>query len=162
MRAMPVNRRILRRHVLRAAHQRLGKGRGFTLIELLVVFTLLALLLTIAVPRYLQSAESAKEKARDQNVATLRDALDKFRADQGRYPNELSELVAKQYLRRIPVDPVTASINWIPVADATGKEAGVYDVTPPEVTQATPTSATTTTTDPVVPVPAAPEVKLAN
>ena len=112
---------------------------GFTLIELLVVFTLLALLLTIAVPRYLQSAELAREKARNQNLATIRDALDKFRADQGRYPAELDELVVKQYLRRIPLDPVTSSTNWVVVADANGKEAGVYDIAAPEaVVDATP------------------------
>src|SRR4051812_5757347 len=73
--------------------------RGFTLIELLVVFTLVALLLTIAVPRYLTTTETAREKVRAQNMATLRDAIDKFKADQGRYPTELADLVGKQYLR---------------------------------------------------------------
>jgi general secretion pathway protein G len=104
---------------------------GFTLIELLVVFTLLALLLSIAVPRYLQTVETSREKVRQQNMATLRDALDKFKADQGRYPTELAEIVDKQYLRQIPADPVSGSTAWVPLPHPTGLETGVYDVAPP-------------------------------
>ncbi len=114
--------------------------RGFTLIELLVVFALLALLLTIAVPRYLQATDGARERVRAQNLATLRDALDKFKADQGRYPGELSELVQKHYLRQIPVDPVTDSDGWIVRAHPTGAEAGVFDVSPPQPGSASPSS----------------------
>lgn len=104
---------------------------GFTLIELLVVFTLLALLLSIAVPRYLQAADAARDKVRQQNLATLRDALDKFRADQGRFPGELSELVAKEYLRQIPLDPVTETRAWLALPHPAGLELGIYDVGPP-------------------------------
>lgn len=111
-----------------AANARQG---GFTLIELLVVFTLLALLLSIAVPRYLRTADSSRVKVRDQNIATLRDALDKFKADQGHYPTDLTELVSKQYLRRIPVDPVTGSVDWQVIEDPKGVNTGVYDVGPP-------------------------------
>jgi general secretion pathway protein G len=108
-----------------------GKASGFTLIELLVVFTLLALLLSIAVPRYLSTTDTARDKVRSQNLATLRDALDKFKADQGRYPSELTELVQKQYLRNLPLDPVSGSSNWKPLPHPAGLEAGVYDVSPP-------------------------------
>ena len=111
---------------------------GFTLIELLVVFTLLALLLSIAVPRYLQAADAAREKVRQQNMATLRDALDKFRADQGRFPEELSELVAKQYLRQIPLDPVTETRTWLALPHPAGLEPGIYDVEPPADTNSGP------------------------
>jgi general secretion pathway protein G len=104
---------------------------GFTLIELLVVFTLLALLLSIAVPRYLATADSAKEKVRAQNLATLRDALDKFKADQGRYPTQLTELVQRQYLRSLPQDPVSGSDTWIALPHPAGLEPGIYDVSPP-------------------------------
>lgn len=108
-----------------------GSNGGFTLIELLVVFTLLALLLSIAVPRYLRTVDTAREKVRQQNMATLRDALDKFKADQGRYPTELSELVGKQYLRQIPLDPVSDSTTWVSLAHPAGLETGIYDVAPP-------------------------------
>jgi general secretion pathway protein G len=105
---------------------------GFTLIELLVVFALIALLLTIAVPRYLNATETAKERARSQNMATLRDALDKFKADQGRYPNALAEVVQKQYLRHVPMDPVSQSDRWVTVPVPGGVEPGIYDVAPPD------------------------------
>lgn len=105
--------------------------RGFTLIELLVVFTLLALLLTIAVPRYLETAENSRIKVRDQNMATIRDALDKFKADQGRLPTKFEELVEKRYLRNIPIDPVTDSSDWTIVEDPLRADAGVYDVAAP-------------------------------
>lgn len=105
--------------------------RGFTLIEMLVVFSLLALLLSIAVPRYSGAAEKAALKAQAQNLATLRDAIDKFRADQGRYPAELAELVARQYLRSVPVDPVSGTQAWTGVPHPTAQEPGIYDVRPP-------------------------------
>lgn len=107
------------------------KAKGFTLIELLVVFTLLAMLLSIAVPKYLQSADSAKEKVRQQNLSTIRDALDKFNADKGRYPNELSELVEKKYLRALPLDPVSGGTDWVAIRETQGETPGVTDVAPP-------------------------------
>jgi general secretion pathway protein G len=110
----------------------LRRADGFTLIELLIVFSLLALLLTIAAPRYLGALENAREKVRMQNMATLRDALDKFRADQGRYPSELPELVNKQYLRGLPIDPVSGTTSWIPLPHPGALEPGVYDISPPE------------------------------
>ncbi len=108
--------------------------QGFTLIELLVVFTLLALLLSIAAPRYLSTVDNSKDKVRQQNLATLRDALDKFKSDKGRYPNELAELVSAQYLRSLPYDPVTGTQAWLPLTHPTGLEQGVYDVGPPSAT----------------------------
>ncbi len=108
------------------------RAAGFTLIELLVVFTLLALLLGIATPRYLTTVDNSRDKVRQQNLATLRDALDKFKADQGRYPNELAELVSRQYLRALPMDPVSGTQAWVPLQHPTGIEQGVYDVAPPQ------------------------------
>lgn len=103
---------------------------GFTLLELLVVFTLLALLLSIAAPRYLSTLDKARETAREQNMATIRDAIDKHKADVGTYPNNLGDLVLRKYLRKVPVDPVTQSDQWIPIADPAGG-TGVFDIEPP-------------------------------
>lgn len=111
--------------------QRGKTSNGFTLIELLVVFSLLAMLLSIAVPRYLSTVDGSKEKVRQQNMATIRDALDKFRADQGRYPADLAEIVSRKYLRGIPLDPVSDSQAWVVVADPSGQEPGVYDIAAP-------------------------------
>lgn len=103
---------------------------GFTLIEMLVVMTLIALLLTLAVPRYFGSIESGKLNVQRQNLATVRDAIDKFYADLGRYPDTLEELVAKRYLRQVPTDPVAEVAIWTIVAPADPTQGNVYDVMP--------------------------------
>ena len=106
----------------------MSSRRGFTLIELTIVLALVALLLTIAVPRYFHSLENGKLSVQRQNLAALRDALDKFYGDQGKYPDDLDDLVKKKYLRAIPVDPITELPNWtvVPPEDAT--QGRVYDV----------------------------------
>jgi general secretion pathway protein G len=110
-----------------------SRAAGFTLIELLVVFSILALLLTLATPRYFKALDGGKEKVQAQNLATLRDAIDKFRADQGKYPAQLQEVVDKRYLREIPLDPVSGSRAWEPVPFPNGAEPGIYDIRAPNV-----------------------------
>jgi general secretion pathway protein G len=106
---------------------------GFTLIEMLVVMTLIALLLTLAVPRYFTALENGRTRVQQQNLATLRDAIDKFNADLGRYPEDLEELVLKRYLRQIPLDPVTEAADWVVIAPADPQTGAVYDVQPAPV-----------------------------
>jgi general secretion pathway protein G len=98
------------------------KHRGFTLIELLVVLAIVALLLTLAVPRYFPTIDSAKETILADNLRNVREVIDQFYADRGRYPDSLDQLVEKKYLRSLPVDPITESTStWllIPPEDAT-------------------------------------------
>jgi general secretion pathway protein G len=115
---------------------------GFTLIEMLVVMTLIAMLLTLAVPRYFGALENGRLRVQQQNMATLRDAIDKFHADQGRYPDDLEEIVSKKYLRQIPVDPVSENTQWVIVPPTDSTEGNVYDVqgaaAPPAVSAAMP------------------------
>ncbi|MGF6935652.1 general secretion pathway protein G [Paraburkholderia sp. UCT70] len=109
---------------------RASQARGFTLIELVVVMAIIGLLLTIALPRYMHSIERGKEQVRQQNVAVMRDAIDKYYGDNGQYPETLDELVAKHYLRAIPVDPVNGDDKWAVVASPDDNRTGVYDVIP--------------------------------
>jgi general secretion pathway protein G len=103
--------------------------RGFTLIELLVVLAALALLLGLAVPRYVEHVDRARETVLRQNLASLRDAIDKFNADRGRYPLELGELARERYLREVPRDPFTDRADtWVVAPPAQGAEGQVYDV----------------------------------
>lgn len=110
---------------------RLGprKRRGFTLIEMIVAMAILALLLTIAVPRYFSSLDRSKDAVLMENLKVTRDVIDKFYADSGRYPESLTELVEKRYLRQIPVDPVTQSNRtWIIVPPEPPLRGQVYDI----------------------------------
>ena len=102
---------------------------GFTLIELLVVMTIIATLLTLALPRYFGGVDRAKEAVLKQNLATLRDCIDKYNGDTGRYPNSLDDLVTKKYLHAIPNDPITETpATWIAVPPEDLKKGAVYDV----------------------------------
>jgi general secretion pathway protein G len=109
-------------------------SRGFTVIELLVVLAALALLLSVAAPRYVRHLDRARETALRHDLQTMRDAIDKFYTDQGRYPKELPELVERRYLRAIPVDPVTQRADsWVAVPPRAGAAGGadgdgVFDV----------------------------------
>ena len=110
--------------------RRRAATRGFTLIEMVVVMTLIALLLTLAIPRYFTVIDNGRLNVQRQNVATIRDAIDKFFGDQGKYPDSLDELVAKRYLRQVPIDPVSDSANWLVIAPPDSTQGAVYDVQP--------------------------------
>lgn len=92
------------------------KARGFTLIELIVVMAIVALLTSIAAPRYFAAVERAKANSLRTSLAVMRDALDKYAADKGRYPESLEQLVQDRYLRQLPEDPLTGSTQtWVVV-----------------------------------------------
>lgn len=105
------------------------RSRGFTLIELLAVMAIIALLLTLAVPRYFTSVDRSKEAVLKENLYQMRDAIGKYYADKGKYPDSLDALAGGKYLHKIPLDPVTDSAStWIPVAPQDPQKGGVYDV----------------------------------
>ncbi len=105
--------------------------KAFTLIEMLVVMTLIAMLLTLAAPRYFHSLDIGRATVQRQNVATVRDAIDKFYGDLGRYPDSMAELVSKRYLRSIPIDPVSETSDWVVIAPPDPSQGNVFDVQPP-------------------------------
>ena len=106
------------------------RTEGFTLVELMVVMAIIASLLTLALPRYFNSVERSREAVLKQDLHIMRDAIDKYLADRGRYPKTLEELAEKRYLRRVPPDPITDSATtWITVSPPEGEaREGVYDV----------------------------------
>ena len=101
---------------------------GFTLIELLVVLAILALLITIATPRYFHGVDKAKEATLRSDLRTMREAIDQYYADHARYPEDMHELVQRGYLRRIPVDPVTESVETWQLVAPEGEIEGVTDI----------------------------------
>lgn len=101
---------------------------GFTLIEMIVVMAAIGLLLSLAVPRYLDALERGKEQVLQHNLKVMREAIDKFHGDNGRYPERLEDLVARRYLRAIPVDPFAEAATWLVVAPRESAAGGVIDV----------------------------------
>lgn len=62
---------------------------AFTLIELVVVIIIVAILTAVAVPKFYDRADDAREAATLQSLATLRGAIELHRADLGSYPATL-------------------------------------------------------------------------
>jgi general secretion pathway protein G len=105
------------------------RRRGFTLIELLAVLAIIAMLLTLALPYYFSSIDRSKEAVLKENLNQMRDAIGKYYADKGKYPESLEALTLEKYLRKVPVDPVTEStVTWIIVPPENPQNGGVYDV----------------------------------
>ena len=104
-----------------------AEARGFTLVELLVVLAIIATLLALAAPRYFQHVQRSKEAVLRENLATMRDAIDQYHADTGKWPESLAALVDRRYLRAVPQDPITESREtWVEVPPREG--TGVQDV----------------------------------
>lgn len=109
--------------------ERAHQPNGFTFIELLVVLSIVALLLSVSYPRYMQSVETAKEAALRENLRVMRGSLDRYKADKGRWPGSLDELVSSSYLSSVPIDPITESSGtWRTEANSDTEDNGVRDV----------------------------------
>jgi len=122
--------------VTRISHRaRALAERGFTLIELIVVMSLIVLLATIGLTAYASSVKRGKEAVLKEDLYRMRDAIDQFYADKNKYPADLNELVSGNYMRRVPVDPITQSAETWQVVPAEpdhnnpSAEPGIYNVT---------------------------------
>jgi general secretion pathway protein G len=111
-----------------------GHEAGFTLVELLVVLALISLLAGMAVVQYKNGVRHSEESVLRTDLFRMRDAIDQYYADKNRYPASLETLVSDGYMRKIPEDPISKSIDtWqtIPAepdpANPTA-EPGIYDV----------------------------------
>lgn len=110
------------------------RDSGWTLIELLIVISLVMILATLALTQYRGSILAAKEAALKSDLFLMRDAIDQYYADKGRYPESLQTLVSESYLRAIPKDPFTNSsdswqtVNAEPEPGTTSTTTGIYDV----------------------------------
>src|SRR5258705_9889169 len=87
------------------------RPRGFTLIELLVVMSIIAVLLTIAVPRYFKTLERSRETVLRQDLSVMREAIDKHLGDYGQDPDSPGALVERNYIRPVPIDPISKSAD---------------------------------------------------
>lgn len=110
------------------ATSKFQRAAGFTMIELVVVMAVLGLLLSIAMPRYLESLERGREQVLAHNLAQMREAIDRFYGDRGSYPDRLDELVERRYLRAVPVNPFTEAVDWQLIGPPAGVRGAIFDV----------------------------------
>ncbi|HSD37739.1 MAG TPA: type II secretion system protein [Rhodocyclaceae bacterium] len=105
------------------------KQSAFTMIEMLIVMAIIAVLLTLSLPKFFQGVDRSKESVLMENLHATRDVIDKFYSDTGRYPESLQELVDKKYLRSVPIDPVTGNARtWILVPPEPPYKGQVFDI----------------------------------
>ncbi len=91
--------------------------KGFTLIELMVVILILGILAALIIPKLFGQQDKAKDAKARADIAELSNALDRFRADNDRYPTDSEGLNAllvapsdtpnwkEPYILKLPQDP---------------------------------------------------------
>jgi len=88
------------------------KQGGFSLLELMIAMFILIILLSIALPTYNRSVQHARETVLKENLWQMRRAIDQYNTDKGRLPESIESLVEAQYLREMPIDPITEKAEW--------------------------------------------------
>jgi general secretion pathway protein G len=109
---------------------------GFTLIEMIIVFTMIGILVGLALPQYQSSLKKARENVLREDLFNLRKLIEQYYSDKGKYPLTLQALVDEKYLRSVPEDPITRKIDtWIEVREELDpdeielvRELGIIDV----------------------------------
>jgi len=89
-----------------------GTKAGFSLLELMIAMFIMIILISVAVPTYERTVQHARETVLHENLWQMRRAIDQYRADKGKLPQSLDDLVESKYLHEKPMDPVTQKNEW--------------------------------------------------
>jgi general secretion pathway protein G len=116
-----------------ARRRRRGHASGFTLLEMMIVISIIIILMAIAIPNYNRTVIQSRESVLRSNLSTLRSVISQYTLDKQKAPQSLDDLVTAQYLRQIPVDPMTKETNWEVVQEdvmmaVDQQEPGITDV----------------------------------
>jgi len=111
------------------SYSKVKDRQGYTLIEMMIVISIISILATIAMPSFQKSLLRAKETNLRRTLFIMRDTIDQYFADHGRYPDSLQELETEKYVRQIPMDPLTGQTDtWVTIPPEGFAEGTVYDV----------------------------------
>jgi prepilin-type N-terminal cleavage/methylation domain-containing protein len=101
------------------------KQKGFTLIELMIVVAIIGILAAVAIPKFAEMLEKAREGATKGNVGAIKSAVSIFYGDNtGVFPTSLTDDQFKNYLAAIPPVKVTH-----PKAGETALKGTATDIT---------------------------------
>ena len=106
---------------------------GWTLIELLVVLSIIMIMASLAMVQYRYSVTAAKEAALKSDLFLMRDSIDQYYADKGKYPESIQTLVSEGYLRAVPKNPFDSASEWVTTQatstpGSSSADPGIYDV----------------------------------
>ena len=71
------------------------RSGGFTLVEIIVVVIIIGLLATMIVPKLVARVGKTKRAVAQHKVSVIEGAVEMFRLDYGRYPENLEELLTR-------------------------------------------------------------------
>ena len=92
---------------------KIQNSKGFTLLEMVIVMTIIVVLAAIGVTSYQTIQLKARETILKEDLRTMRKMIDQYSADKERLPQSLDDLVSAQYMRDVPIDPITGQKDWV-------------------------------------------------
>lgn len=69
--------------------------KGFSLMEIMIAIAIMGLLAGVGIPMYMSYMKKAAVTKTDGNLALLKNEINRYHADMGKYPRSLDDLVDK-------------------------------------------------------------------
>ena len=73
-------------------------NKGITLIEVLIVLAIMGILAFMAVPSFIRSLSTAKLKATEVELQTLRSVLNTYYSEFNKFPSSLQKLIDEKFI----------------------------------------------------------------